>query len=250
LGTVNATHRKLIVSSLLPTRSERLIDVGCGPITPSYPYGTKAGAVTCVDWKLQIFGSIPPNIEYLDGDFVELDLAEDCYDALIAADVFEHVSLERERLFIEKCVSVLKPGGYLIVTVPHQGMFAYLDPYQVKPAIHRTLWRLGLYKSTYNGNCDIRKGHKHYTVQELIEKFNPFQVLQVVYFGFLFDPLLTWATALSNVCHFQSYRIPGYGWLERAATWEFDHDYGHRSFNVAVQFSKPISGIKRVVKEA
>ena len=250
MSAVNATHRKSIVSALLPNRSERLIDVGCGPITASYPYATKARSVTCVDWKLQIFGSIPPNIKYLDGDFVEVNLAQESFDTLIAADVFEHVSLERERLFIEKCVSVLKPGGYLILTVPHQGMFAYLDPYRVKPAIQRSLWWLGLYKSTYNGNCDIRKGHKHYTVEEIVEKFNQFQLMQVVYFGFLFDPLLSWATALSNACgHFQDYRFPGYRWLERATVRELARDYGHWSFNVALKFCKPIEGIS-VAKDA
>ena len=91
---------------------------------------------------------------------------------MIAADVFEHILLEQEPLFVSKCVSALKPGGRMIISVPHQGTFAYLDPYQVKPTIHRTLARLGLYKGVHNGCCDIRKGHKHYSLEELTDKFS------------------------------------------------------------------------------
>lgn len=232
---LNGTHRSSIIHSLLPNRAERLMDVGCGPITAAYPYADKAVLVTCVDWEARVFGPIAPNIEYLEGDFTKIDLSANSYDAIIAADVFEHVLLEQERLFVEKCVSALKPGGEMIVSVPHRGTFAYLDPYEVKPAIQRLLWRLGLYKNLHNGNCDIRKGHKHYTVEEISEKFKPLRLLQVVYFGYFFDPLLTWAVSLSR----GSDRFPGYKWLEQAYSREFKRDYGQRSFNVALKFCKP-----------
>lgn len=232
---VNALQRTSIIRSLLPQQSERLIDIGCGPVTSAYPYADKAGHVTCVDWKLKTFGSIPRNIECLGGDFLKISLKKNAYDTIIAGDVFEHIILEQEIMFVEKCVSLLKPGGHMIVSVPHQGTFAYLDPYRVKPAIHRQLWRLGLYKNIHNGNCDIRKGHKHYTVHELIEKFKPLQVLQAVYYGYFFDPLLSWAVALSR----DSRRFPGYNCLEQACRKEFDRNYGQRSFNVALKFRKP-----------
>jgi SAM-dependent methyltransferase len=231
---VNGAHRQTIIQSLLPSGAGRLMDVGCGPISAGYPYATKAVHITCVDWKLRVFDPIPSNIEYLEGDFTKIDLPHS-YDAIIAADVFEHVLLEQEPLFVEKCVSALKPGGEMIVSVPHQGTFAYLDPYLVKPAIHRLLWRVGLYKNVHNGGCDIRKGHKHYTVEEMVEKFKPLRLLQAVYFGYLFDPLLSWAYALSR----GSERFPGYKWLEQACSKEFDRDYGRRSFNVALKFCKP-----------
>ena len=123
----------------------------------------------------------------------------------------------------------------MIVSVPHKGTFAWLDPYEVKPAIHRLLWRLGLYKNLHNGSCDIRKGHKHYTVEELTEKFKPLELSQVIYWGYFFDPLLSWALALSR----GSCRFLGYEWLERSCAKEFERDYGLRSFNVALKFYKP-----------
>jgi 2-polyprenyl-3-methyl-5-hydroxy-6-metoxy-1,4-benzoquinol methylase len=226
--------RTSIIRSLLPENSERLLDVGCGPITSDYPYADKALRVTCVDWRIRISGSIPSNVECFDADFTSIDLAPNTYDSIVAADVFEHIALEQESVFVDKCVSALRRGGTMVVSVPHQGTFALFDPYQVKPTIHRMLARMGLYKRIYNGCCDIRKGHKHYVLQELTRAFSPLRVSQVVYFGYMFDPLLSWAVSLSRSCG----RTPSFSWLRRACRRELDHDYGQHSFNIAASFYK------------
>jgi 2-polyprenyl-3-methyl-5-hydroxy-6-metoxy-1,4-benzoquinol methylase len=226
--------RTSAVHSLLPEHSEQLLDVGCGPVTLAYPHAGKASRVTCVDWNLRLAGPLPPNVNCIDADFTSLDLLPSSYDAIIAVDVFEHILLESESAFVDKCVSALKPGGVLVVSVPHQGTFAFLDPCQVKPTLCRLLARLGLYKSVHNGFCDIRKGHKHYRLQELSVKFFPLQVSESVYFGYFFDPLLNWAIALSRV----SGRF-AFSWLQRARDKELTRDYGQRSFNIAVSFIKP-----------
>jgi SAM-dependent methyltransferase len=233
--SVNSNSRTSIIRTLLPEHSERLLDIGCGPISSDYPYIDKALRVTCVDWNLNHIGALPANIECLEGDFTSIELAPNAYDVIIAADVFEHILLEREPLFVSKCMAALKPGGNVIISVPHQGTFACLDPYRIKPAIHCFLARLGLYKGIHNGYCDIRKGHKHYSLEELIDRFSPLQLSHVVYFGYVFDPLLSWAVALSR----GSGRIPGFSWLKRACSGELDRDYGPRSFNIAVSFCKP-----------
>jgi 2-polyprenyl-3-methyl-5-hydroxy-6-metoxy-1,4-benzoquinol methylase len=175
--------RRSVVRSLLPERSERLLDVGCGPVTSDYPFADKALRVTCIDWNLKTPGSLPSNVECFSADFTSIDLAPNSYDSVVASDVFEHIPLEKEAIFVSKCVSALKPGGSVVISVPHRGTFACLDPYQVKPAIHRILARLGLYRNIHNGCCDIRKGHKHYSLEDLADKFRPLQVSQVVYYG-------------------------------------------------------------------
>ena len=227
--------RTAVIRSLLPDEPTRLLDVGCGPITADYPYADKAQRVTCVDWNLKAPESLPANIECLCADFTSMNLPPGSYDSVIAADVFEHILLEQELAFVDKCVSALRPGGSMIISVPHRGTFACLDPYQVKPTIHRILSRLGLYKGVHNGCCDIRKGHKHYSLEELSEKFSALQVSNVVYFGYLFDPLFSWAVALSR----GTGKIPGFSWLQRALRRELDRDYGARSFNIVVSFTKP-----------
>ena len=227
--------RTAVIHSLLPERPARLLDVGCGPITSDYPFADKAQQVTCVDWNLKTPSSLPSHVECLCADFTSMELPPESYDSVIAADVFEHILLEQESVFVDKCVSALRPGGSMIISVPHRGTFACLDPYQVKPAIHRILSHLRLYKGVHNGFCDIRKGHKHYSLEELKEKFSALTVSQVVYFGYLFDPLVSWAIALSR----GTGKIPGFSWLQRALSRELDRDYGARSFNIVVSFTKP-----------
>lgn len=230
----NAKTRHSVIHSLLPERSNFLLDIGCGWVTPSYPYADKAAEITCIDWKIQQVNPIPSNIKCLEADFTKIDLPSNYYDAIIASDVFEHVLLEQESLFVQKCLSSLKEGGHLIISVPHKGTFAWLDPYHVKPTIHNFLWHLGLYKTLHNGSCDIRKRHKHYATQEIAEKFKPLQLSTIRYWGYLFDPLLSWASALST----NSIKFPGYKMLEDACLWEFKQDYEMRSFNVALKFYK------------
>jgi 2-polyprenyl-3-methyl-5-hydroxy-6-metoxy-1,4-benzoquinol methylase len=227
--------RTSVIRSLLPNQPTRLLDVGCGPITSDYPFADKAERVTCVDWNLKTPSSLPSNVECLCADFTSMELPPESYDSVIAADVFEHILLEQEPLFVDKCISALRPGGSMIISVPHSGTFACLDPYQVKPTIHRILSRLRLYKGVHNGCCDIRKGHKHYSLEELSEKFSALRVSKVVYFGYLFDPLFNWAVALSR----GTGKIPGFSWLQRALRKELDRDYGRRSFNIVVSFTKP-----------
>lgn len=99
--------------------------------------------------------------------FLNLDLSAESFDAVVAADTFEHIPLELEVPFRQKCAALLKPDGVLIVTVPHRGTWAFLDVYNIKPLVHFVLWRLRLRRETHNGFCDIRKGHKHYTRGEL-----------------------------------------------------------------------------------
>jgi 2-polyprenyl-3-methyl-5-hydroxy-6-metoxy-1,4-benzoquinol methylase len=179
-------------------------------------------------------GEVPGHIEALTGDFAKMDLAKD-FDVVIAADVFEHIQIEDEEAFIAKCVSSLKRGGKLIVSVPHKGAFAWLDPYEIKPLIHRTLVRLGMMKGVHNGSCDIRKGHKHYRLDELNGQFSGLKFEDVTYFGYLFDPLLTWAYAVFG----EQSSNPLVKWLERRAAAEFRRSYGDKSFNMIAVFSKP-----------
>ena len=231
---INSAKRTSIILSLLKKNSKNLMDIGCGPLTINYPYAGRADQVTCVDWNLQTDGAIADNISAIKGNFTEMDFPKNHFDTIIASDVFEHVSLEQEPIFVEKCVSALRPGGEMIVSVPHRGTFAWLDPYQIRPAIHSLLWKIGMFKQLHNGFCDIRKGHKHYTVDELTSHFEPLELTDLIYSGFFFDPLLSWASALSR----GRADLPGYRLIEQACAREYGQDFGRRSFNIAVKFRK------------
>jgi 2-polyprenyl-3-methyl-5-hydroxy-6-metoxy-1,4-benzoquinol methylase len=228
--------RKSLIRTLIPEPVGRLLDVGSGPLFPHYAYADRAKSIVCVDWNMVKIGDVPAHVEGLSGDFVELRLPKN-FDVVIAADVFEHIQVEDEVAFIEKCVSSLRPGGKLIISVPHKGTFAWLDPYEVKPFRDRILAKLGLFEGVHNGSCDIRKGHKHYRADELRALFAGLKLEQVRYFGYLFDPLLTWAYAVLG----EQSKSPVVKWLERRAQAEFQRPYGDKAFNVVAVFTKPTS---------
>jgi 2-polyprenyl-3-methyl-5-hydroxy-6-metoxy-1,4-benzoquinol methylase len=205
--------RTLVIRSLSPECSERLLDVGSGPLTSDYDYADRVLRVTCVDWNLKASGVIPSNIKCFDGDFTSIDVDSNAYDSIIAADVFEHISLEQEPLFVKKWVSALRPGVVWLSRF-HTGEHLHLSIPIKLSLVHRILARLHLYKGIHHGSCDIRKGHKHYVPQELINKFRPLQLSRVAYFGYVFDPLLSWAVALSRgQGEYPAFR----GWSEVAA---------------------------------
>jgi 2-polyprenyl-3-methyl-5-hydroxy-6-metoxy-1,4-benzoquinol methylase len=226
--------RTSIICSMLPAHSSRLLDIGCGPVNANYTFARKAAQVTCVDANFIPLSGMPPNVDFISADINNIAIISETYDCVVAADVFEHISLEQESRFVCQCVSALKPGGILVLSVPHQGTFSFLDPFQVKPALHRMLARLHLYNHIHNGHCDIRKGHKHYSIEELVAAFQVLQLKEVVYFGYLFDPLVSWAIALSGAPG----RMPGFCFLEKGRRNELRRDYGRRSFNVAASFVK------------
>lgn len=233
---LQADQRFAVVSSLIEGRPRCMLDVGCGPVHEQYRYRDAAERITALDWNLAVYGRAPDNVECVEGDLVHAALPHDRYDLIVAADVLEHVQLESEQAFVQRCVELLRPGGKLIVTVPHAGTYAWLDPYEIKPALGRLLWRIGLRRNVHNGSCDIRKGHKHYRLEELTGGFGPLVCEQTVRWGYLYDPLLSWAEALAG----RLGGFPGRSRLRRKYSEELKREFGPRSFNLALRFAKPI----------
>lgn len=236
---VNVTpgqQRVAMVKELLPTGLETMLDVGCGRVSPDYPYLDHAARITCVDWNPRIIEPVPDQIAVRSGDFLEMDFEEGSFDAVLCADVFEHVALEQEASFAAGCARFLKPGGTLVVSVPHAGTYAWLDPFEVKPFWNRVQHHLGMHPQMHNGFCDIRKGHKHYTEAELRAAFAPLELTETRRWGYLYDPLASWADGLQRKLGF----APGAARIAQACTTEYGQDFGEKSFNIAVAFTKPL----------
>lgn len=69
--------------------------------------------------------NLPQTCEIKAGSLVNLS-QEDCFDAILYIDVLEHI--EDDQLEVQRAMTHLKPGGFLIVLAPaHQWLFSPFD---------------------------------------------------------------------------------------------------------------------------
>jgi 2-polyprenyl-3-methyl-5-hydroxy-6-metoxy-1,4-benzoquinol methylase len=236
-----ADIRRVMIGEISDLPVERMLDVGCGPIKSDYGYSGFAKDITCVDWNVRVAPDIPSHITVIDGDFTKMDFDLASFDLIICADVFEHVQLEAEAGFVDRCYDLLKPGGQLIVSVPHSGRYAWLDPYDLKPRAQRILSKFGLYSALHNGTCDIRKGHHHYSEQSLAQKFIKFDKQAVRRFGLLAEPLFAWTASLRK----RGVPMPGQNWILRKLRAEAVTDPGRAAYSIVIRFQKPVPEVAR-----
>lgn len=133
----------------------------------------------------------------------KLKLKNSSQGAVTLLDVLEHVPDERSVL--DDIYRMLKPGGTLILSVPHKGLTEIFDAGNVKfrfPKLHKFLYerifRKKNYKKRYLGKGLVgdvtwqeNMWHKHYSLIELKKLFgSKFKITKIYYFG-LFFPLIS-----------------------------------------------------------
>ncbi len=81
---------------------------------------------------------------------IELPFDDAVFDSVSLLDVLEHTSDERATL--AEVARVLRPGGLVVLTVPAQHAFSFLDPDNVKfrfPRLHRAVYSARFGAQTY-----------------------------------------------------------------------------------------------------
>ena len=79
-----------------------------------------------------------------------LPFADAAFDSVTMLDVLEHTTNERTTL--DEVCRVLRPGGMLVLTVPAQHLFSFLDPDNAKfrvPRVHRAIYSARFGAATY-----------------------------------------------------------------------------------------------------
>jgi SAM-dependent methyltransferase len=131
----------------------------------------------------------------LDGDVSELPVADSCADVVLLLDVIEHIA-EPERALAE-ADRVLRPGGTLIISVPHRGATSWLDSVNLYDAMRRRRpsW------PTLDGMVATEDGqHHHFTVAELRALLEPsFAVDRIARTGFGLQELVNLAMLMIQV---------------------------------------------------
>lgn len=106
--------------SNLPAQSS-VLDLGSGPGVPYDLYLVQQGfSVTGIELSrkhLKRAKRSVPEAEYILGDFLKYSLAPERYDGVIALYALFHVPRARHQELLAKIRTLLKPRGYLLITV-------------------------------------------------------------------------------------------------------------------------------------
>jgi SAM-dependent methyltransferase len=165
----------------LPHDAQLVADVGC-----AFGYGTAALAGTG-RFRRRVIGVEPdpvqvreaqrryPWLEVLQGDAAALPLGDATVDAVTMLDVLEHIPDAGEVL--AETHRVLRPGGVLILSVPHRGFLAPLDSLNVYAALRRRFPTWQPLEQDEAGSVSVEgeyvnETHRHFAISELDALFD------------------------------------------------------------------------------
>jgi SAM-dependent methyltransferase len=149
----------------LPDDARRVLDVGC-----AFGYGTaalmgKRRLVVGIEQDAAHLAEARrrfPWVPILNADAADLPIDDGAVDAAVMLDVLEHVA--EPSAVIAELRRVLRPGGTLIVSVPHRGLLARLDSLNVYPALRR---RWPSWPPLEDAEHSASGIHRHFTADEL-----------------------------------------------------------------------------------
>jgi len=156
----------------LPFGLRRVLDVGCA-------WGYDAARL--LDKSEEVYGidvnaknilrakELFPTLHLQQCGAENLPYQDFFFDGVILSEVLEHVIDENKTL--NEIYRVLKPGGLLVLEVPHRGLFAFLDPanqkFYVKKYFPRAFKLFVARKLKHNVNYNPKLAcgiHRHYSL--------------------------------------------------------------------------------------
>jgi SAM-dependent methyltransferase len=152
----------------LPDDALRILDVGC-----AFGYGTAAVAAAGPPARvaagverdpehLARGAELFPWVTILEGDAADLPVPDGCADAVLLLDVLEHLADPRRA--VAEAHRALRPGGVLVLSVPHRGPLHRLDALNLYAALRhaRPAWP-PLEPATESAGGT----HRHYSVRQV-----------------------------------------------------------------------------------
>jgi SAM-dependent methyltransferase len=114
VGPASKLSTRWLLHALLQTQEYakgRLLDIGCGkkPYRQLFSTTEHVG----VDWPASLHGNAQVDVS---NDAMHLSFTDDSFDTVLCTELLEHVA--EPHLAVEEMSRVLKPGGYLILSVP------------------------------------------------------------------------------------------------------------------------------------
>lgn len=234
------------VSDWIDESASSILDIGCnvgawiGDCARRYPAARLAG-VDLNKSAVEVASARVPTADFRHAGAESLPFASESFDYVTCCEVLEHIAPDSRSSAFREIHRVLRPGGQLVLTVPHAGLFAWLDSNNIRfrfPRIYRWVIGEGLRDHVYASAKRQVEPHYHFTLPELLELAGKgWEKVAVQHGGLIVTPLVDWAS-------WPFYRLgvhdhPIRRLLERLAAWDRRIDYGSASYGVLLVLRKP-----------
>ena len=239
------SSRGKLLFQWIPENTNSLLDVGCASGYYTVHYSKKCSKVFGIDPNenlIKIAKEKYPNLDFRKGSAEEIPFKDNSFDVVILSDVLEHVADEK------KCLSeihrVLKDDGKLILTVPHKGLFSFLDVDNYSYFLRTKMY--GLYKILYKikkkklpeEKPGYTQKHKHYSIKDIEKILTRFNVVDVTRRGLIIIPFVLNLRLLIRWCLGEKIELKLKKFLNKLIDFDYSNRYGRFSLYIAVYAHK------------
>jgi len=181
-----------------------------------------------------------PQIDFQHAGAEKLPFADESFQYVTCCEVLEHVAPDLRMSSFCEMRRVLELGGYLILTVPHAGWFAWLDSNNFRhrfPRIYAKLIGKGNRDENYKRKGRMVEWHYHFTIAELEKLMGQgWRKVTISRGGLVLCPLM------------DCFSWPFYRWgksshflrilFEKISNWESNIDFGTPSYRILIVLEK------------
>jgi SAM-dependent methyltransferase len=246
-------------ASYWPRDARSILDVGCNVgagLVRAYELGIhqlhgieiNRHAVDAARARLALIPGVDVS-QIVHGSADSLPFADASIDIATAIETLEHVPAALRPAVFAEVWRVLRPGAPFVITVPAKGVFAWLDPSNIRLRFPRLFARLSRAaggrgrERGYDGEKHDIVWHHHFSVPELRTLFEPeFQVECVRGRGCLVAPIC--GGLLFPFYRRQTLDHPLAKWLQRLEAWDLSLATREvLAWNVLVVARKPLASV-------
>lgn len=172
--------RGKLVFQWLPEKKKSILDIGCGSCFITRHFLRKCNEVYGMDTScdsIYLASGWYPGLRLVRGNMENIPFRNTSFDVVTAIEVLEHT--ENDGLAVAEVERLLGPGGTFILTVPHRGLFYFLDAANFRKNFH-----------LFDKMRDFKE-HRHYTIAQISNLLKDhFQIVNVETRGFIISEFL------------------------------------------------------------
>jgi SAM-dependent methyltransferase len=218
---------------------ESLLDVGCNvgawlaDCAQAHPEARLAG-VEINAAALDVARHNVPHVDLRHCGAEDLPFPDASFQYVTCLEVLEHLPADLRAEALREFRRILRPGGRLILTVPHAGWFAWCDSNNMRfrlPGLFRLIVGSGRRDANYATMGRMVEWHHHFTDAELLRLAGDgWRIVATRHGGSIIYPLMDWLSWPFYRCGRHQHFLRRS--FERIAGWDYAVDFGRASYGV------------------